>query len=155
MGPRNRVGTGLSLRPAGLHRQAGRYDKSVLTRFLAPIDCSKIPAQITYDGGIESVESILGVLKTLQKFVKKDRCWWKIAHIGFRFRIFVFVIWTYMINNICYFFHMFSPYRVGNGNDDITSDEHFENSKTSRDSYQAYKLLYFSKYLNSISWPCP
>ncbi len=26
---------------------------------------------------------------------------------------------------------MFSPYRVGNGNDDITSEEHFENSITS------------------------
>ncbi len=48
---------------------------------------------------------------------------------------------------------MFSPYRVGNGNDDILSEERFENSKMGRDSY--FKLLYFSEYLNSISWPCP
>jgi hypothetical protein len=42
---RNRVGIGLLYQPARLHRQAGRYDNSVPTRFLVPIDCSKIPAQ--------------------------------------------------------------------------------------------------------------
>jgi hypothetical protein len=34
----------LSFRPARLHRLAGRYDNSDPTRFLASIDCSKIPA---------------------------------------------------------------------------------------------------------------
>ena len=46
MGARNRIGIGLSYRPARLHRLAGRYDNAVPTRFLAPIDCSKIRAQI-------------------------------------------------------------------------------------------------------------
>ncbi len=45
MGARNRVGIGLSYGPAMLHRLAGRYDNSVPTRFLTPVDCSKIPAQ--------------------------------------------------------------------------------------------------------------
>jgi hypothetical protein len=60
MGPRNRVGIGLAYRPAKLHRLAesipgllkslkipflaGRYDNPIPIRFLAPIDCSKIPA---------------------------------------------------------------------------------------------------------------
>jgi hypothetical protein len=46
MGARNRVGTGLSYWPARLHRLAGRYNNLVPTRFLAPIDCSKIAAQV-------------------------------------------------------------------------------------------------------------
>jgi hypothetical protein len=44
-GARNRVGIGLSYRPARLHRLAGQYDNSVPSRFLAPIDCYKIPVQ--------------------------------------------------------------------------------------------------------------
>jgi hypothetical protein len=69
MRARNRVGIGLSYRPARLHTQpeeigslesipgllksfkiralAGRYDNPFPTRFLAPIDCLKIPALIT------------------------------------------------------------------------------------------------------------
>jgi hypothetical protein len=47
MGARSRGGIGLSYRPARLHRRAGRCDNSVPTRFLAPIDCSKIPAPST------------------------------------------------------------------------------------------------------------
>jgi len=43
---RNRVGIGLSYLPARLHRWAGRYDNSVPTRFLFPVDCSKIPALV-------------------------------------------------------------------------------------------------------------
>jgi hypothetical protein len=45
MGARNRVGIGLSYRPAMLHKLTGRCDNSVPTRFLAPVGCSKIPAQ--------------------------------------------------------------------------------------------------------------
>ncbi len=44
-GARNRVGTELSSRPARLCSLAGRYDNPIPTRFLAPIDCYKIPAQ--------------------------------------------------------------------------------------------------------------
>ncbi len=44
MGAKNRVGTELSDRPASLYSLAGRYDNPFPTRFLAPIDCSKIPA---------------------------------------------------------------------------------------------------------------
>ncbi len=43
MGVRNRVGIGLSCLPARLQRLAGRCDTFVLTLFLTPIDCSKIP----------------------------------------------------------------------------------------------------------------
>jgi hypothetical protein len=47
MGTRNGVGIGLSYLPVRLQRRADRYDNSVPTRFLAPIDCSKIPAPST------------------------------------------------------------------------------------------------------------
>jgi hypothetical protein len=67
MGARNRVGIGLSYRPARLHRRGidslesipgllkslkiralvgRRYDNPTPTRFLAPIDSSKISAQV-------------------------------------------------------------------------------------------------------------
>jgi hypothetical protein len=46
MGARNREGIGLSYRLARLHRLAGRYNISVPTRFLAPIDCSKMPGLV-------------------------------------------------------------------------------------------------------------
>jgi hypothetical protein len=48
-----------------------------------------------------------------------------------------------------YFPSMFHFNRVGNGNDDISSEEHFKNSKTNRGSYLLIMLV--SKYLNSIS----
>ncbi len=41
---RNRVGTELSYRPASL---AGWKDSPIPIRFLAPTDCSKIPAQVS------------------------------------------------------------------------------------------------------------
>ncbi len=44
----------------------GRYDKSIPSRFLAPIECLKIPAQATYAGEIDPLESILGLLKGLK-----------------------------------------------------------------------------------------
>ncbi len=44
MGARNGVGTELSYRPASLCSLAGRYDNPIPSRFLALIDCSKIPA---------------------------------------------------------------------------------------------------------------
>jgi hypothetical protein len=44
MGAKKRVGTELSDRPARLYSLAGRYDNPFPTMFLAPIDCSKIPA---------------------------------------------------------------------------------------------------------------
>ncbi len=42
---RNRVEIGMPYRPGRLHRRTGRYDNSVPTQFLAPVDCFKIPAQ--------------------------------------------------------------------------------------------------------------
>jgi hypothetical protein len=44
MGARNRVGIGLSYRPTRLHRLATRYDNSVPTQLLSPIDCFTILA---------------------------------------------------------------------------------------------------------------
>ncbi len=46
MWARNRVGTALSYRPASLCSLAGQYDNPIPTRFLAHIDCSKIPALV-------------------------------------------------------------------------------------------------------------
>jgi hypothetical protein len=51
---------------ASLCSLAGRYDNPIPTRFLAPIDCLKIPAQATQAGGIDSLEAILGLLKSLK-----------------------------------------------------------------------------------------
>jgi hypothetical protein len=45
LGAGDRVGKGLSYRPATLHRLVGKCDNSVPTRFLVPMDCSKIPLQ--------------------------------------------------------------------------------------------------------------
>jgi hypothetical protein len=45
-----------------------------------------------------------------------------------------------VISPIC--FHL---NRVGNGNDDITSEEHFENSKTVRGSYLDKSVVIFVK----------
>ncbi len=45
---------------------------------------------------------------------------------------------VYLISPIC--FHL---NRVGNGNDDILSEEHFENSNTSRGSYLDLLLVIF------------
>jgi hypothetical protein len=47
---------------------------------------------------------------------------------------------------------------MGNGNDEISTEEHYENSKTRRGSYLGLKLVIFvqiSKYLNYISRPSP
>jgi hypothetical protein len=38
---------------------------------------------------------------------------------------------------------LFPQNRVGNGNDDISSGEHFENSKTKRDTYLQLELFIF------------
>jgi hypothetical protein len=80
MGARNRVGKGLSYRPAvcGIFKLlrspgidfaslcilAGRYDNPIPTPFLAPLYCYKIPAQAIQLGGIGSLESIRGLLKS-------------------------------------------------------------------------------------------
>ncbi len=45
---------------------AGRYDNPIPARFLAPIDCLKIPALVTQPGGIGSLGSILGLLNSLK-----------------------------------------------------------------------------------------
>ncbi len=45
---------------------AGRYGNPIPSRFLSPKDCLKIPAQATYAGGIYSLESIPGPLKSLK-----------------------------------------------------------------------------------------
>ncbi len=51
---------------ASLCSLAGQYHNPLPTRFLAPIDCLKIPALVTKVGGIDSSESIPGLLKHLQ-----------------------------------------------------------------------------------------
>ncbi len=87
MGARNQVGIGLSYWPArarifymfmeprnwlqgmnsaSLFRLAGRYNNPFLPRFLAPIDFLKIPAQATQPDGINSLESILGLLESFK-----------------------------------------------------------------------------------------
>ncbi len=45
---------------------AGRYKNPIPTWFLAPIDWSKIPAQATQAGGIDSLESIPWFPKSLK-----------------------------------------------------------------------------------------
>jgi hypothetical protein len=49
-----------------IYSLAGWYDKSISTRFLAPIDCLKITAQATKAGRLGSLESVPGLLKSLQ-----------------------------------------------------------------------------------------
>jgi hypothetical protein len=44
----------------------GRYDNSIPPRFLALIDCLKIPAHASFADGINSLESISGLLKSLK-----------------------------------------------------------------------------------------
>ncbi len=56
MGARNRAGTELSSRPARLCSLAGRYDNPIPTRFLAPIDCYKIPARYSLPVSKELVD---------------------------------------------------------------------------------------------------
>jgi hypothetical protein len=66
MGPRNLF---QGMNSASLCSLAGRYDNPIPPRFLAPIDFLKIPAparQATQPGGIGSLESILGLLKSLK-----------------------------------------------------------------------------------------
>ena len=83
---RNRVGIGLSYRPARLRRLAEsiprllkslkipplavRYDNPIKTRFLAPIDCSKITAQAPFPFHLQppsfsSYSTITSHLRTL------------------------------------------------------------------------------------------
>jgi hypothetical protein len=50
---------------------------------------------------------------------------------------------------------MFLLNRMGNGKDNISSEEHFENSKTRRGDVCYQNCSVLSKYLNYISWPCP
>jgi hypothetical protein len=79
MGDRNRVGIGLSHRPARariykLLRSPridskkpfplSRYYNPIPTRFLAPINCLEIPAQATQPGIIGSLESTIELLKS-------------------------------------------------------------------------------------------
>jgi hypothetical protein len=54
------------MKSASLCSLAGRYDNPIPPRLLAPIDCLKIPALATQPGGIDSLESILGLLKSLK-----------------------------------------------------------------------------------------
>jgi hypothetical protein len=54
---------------ASLCSLAGRYEIPIPPRCLAPIDFLKIPAlarKATQSGGIDSLESILGLLKSLK-----------------------------------------------------------------------------------------
>jgi hypothetical protein len=45
---------------------------------------------------------------------------------------------------------MFHLNRVGNGNDDISSQEHFKNLKTKRGSHLLLELLIFVQTLDSV-----
>jgi hypothetical protein len=51
MGARNPVGNELTYLPASQCSLVGRYDNPSPTRFLAPIDCYKIPAQYKTNHG--------------------------------------------------------------------------------------------------------
>ncbi len=66
MEPRNRF---QALNSASLCSLAGRYDNPIPPQFLFPIDSLIIPAQATYTGGIDSLESIPGLLKSLKIFI--------------------------------------------------------------------------------------
>ncbi len=69
-GARNRVGIGLSYRPARKHWQLGQFDNSVRTRFLAPIECSRIPT--------------LDILTSVFSWVSSIQCWILEQSMGFR-----------------------------------------------------------------------
>ncbi len=57
MWAKKRIGIGLSYRPAKLHRLAGRYYNPIPTQFLAPIDCSEIPALFLF--GLPEQQNII------------------------------------------------------------------------------------------------
>ncbi len=63
MEPRNRF---QGMNSASLCGLAGRYENPIPTRCLAPIECLKIPAQATEAGGIDSLESIPGLVRSLK-----------------------------------------------------------------------------------------
>ncbi len=63
MGPRNRF---QGINSASLCSLTGRYDNPIPTRCLAPIDFLKIPALARQANGIDSLESIPGLLKSLK-----------------------------------------------------------------------------------------
>jgi hypothetical protein len=59
---RNQVGTESSYRPASLNSLTGRYDNTIPTRFLAPIDSSKIPGLDGEDGTVHRDRPIVDEL---------------------------------------------------------------------------------------------
>ncbi len=59
------------------------------------------------------------------------------------------------LSNKCYFSHLISSNRMGNCNDDISSAEHFENSKTSRGSYLDLWVIILVQILELCLVPSP
>ncbi len=91
MEPRNRF---QEIDSSNLCSLAGWYDKPIPTRFRAPLDCSEIPAQATQAGGIDSLQSIPGLLKRFKipslkqtkylEFIKESLHFLKADHhVGF------------------------------------------------------------------------
>jgi hypothetical protein len=71
---------------ASLCSLAGRYDNPIPTRCLAPIDFLKIPAQATSAGGINTLESILGILKSFKiRALYSVRAVQEISHPVYRY----------------------------------------------------------------------
>jgi hypothetical protein len=72
MDPRNRF---QGMNSASLCSLAVRYNNPIPPRFMAPIDCLKIPAQATWTGGIGFLESIPGRHKSLKIRPQVDWMW--------------------------------------------------------------------------------
>jgi hypothetical protein len=73
MGARNQVGIGLSYRPASLCSLATRFQTRFLELIPLPIaglKFSTLARQATQAGGIDSVESIAGLFKSLKIHLK-------------------------------------------------------------------------------------
>jgi hypothetical protein len=73
MGAKNRVGIGMSYRPAIPHRLTGRYENLVPTRFIAPIDCSKIPTLIRVSS-TNCAYGAVGILEKLSSIYSASLC---------------------------------------------------------------------------------
>jgi hypothetical protein len=71
---------------ASLCNLAGRYDNPLPPQFLAPIDSLKIPAQATQPGGTGSLESIIGLLKSLKIRAQLQGLFWALNFLPARGR---------------------------------------------------------------------
>ncbi len=79
--------TELLYRPVSLCSLADRYDNHISTRFLAPKECSTIPARLFYESVSPQPQSVLlGPFRIFSKIrgdIRKSRCTngrWQICH---------------------------------------------------------------------------